>query len=322
MKRIACWLIITATGLLAGCSGQANEQEVEQTLESETTQSEEQSVDSAIQQNASTDLGVEQPENDADTLSVYFFSAGKADAAVMVAEDGSAVMIDTGLNKNGEQLVSRMREIGVKKLDYLIISHPHKDHIGGADYVIEAFPVEKALVSALRVDSKQERQFDEAIEQYQIPVEEPEINRTYQWKGVTLTVLGPLGSGYEDENDYSLIIRAEYQGTRILFTGDAEKQSLKEMLSAVVDLSADILKVPHHGKAEDNSGTFIQAVSPDVAVIPCVEGTDKELPEQELMDILQQAGCQSFITGRGDVLLQINNGTITVEQLNTSAVAQ
>lgn len=253
------------------------------------------------------------PVEEASRLEVTFFNCGKADSALLRAGDNT-ILIDTGTQKAGKYVLSRLQEMGVTRLDAMIISHPHKDHVGGADVILEEIPASQVYVGPLKVESKQVDQFDEALEALGLTPVLLKAGDAFTLGGMTLRVLGPRYTDYEDENDRSLVLQVAYGDTKFLFAGDAEKPLLNELLTSGSALQADVLKVPHHGRAEDNSPLFFQAVSPQIAVIPCERGTEDGLPEAPVVSALKAAGAGVYVTDDGDVTVLSDGKKVTARQ--------
>lgn len=248
-------------------------------------------------------------------LRVVFFDCGKADSALIQMGE-YAMMIDTGTDKDGEALLGKLRALGVPGLDYLVITHPHKDHIGGADRILEGVPVAQVLEGPLAGDSKQTDQFEEAMAAQGKTSIILRAGDTFTLGEATLTCLGPLREQAEEENDLSLVLRLDYHDTSFLFTGDAEREALADLLDAYPAdaLSADVLKVPHHGGKERNSLLFFQSVSPQIAFIPCEQGTEDQLPDDEVMAALDALSVDVYIADEGDVAVYSDGSQVWAEQ--------
>lgn len=247
-------------------------------------------------------------------LTATFFSCGDADSTLIQA-GGYTVLIDTATNKEGKNVVKRLAQMGVNTIDLLIISHPHKDHVGGADHVLENFTVKQVVQGPLEIDSKQVDQFSEALAEKKLASRVLRLGDTISLGDMHIEVVGPLRDAYEEENDLSLVFRLTWGDTAFLFPGDAEKLALNDMLITSANLRADVLKVPHHGKGEDNSQLFFKAVSPSVAIIPCERGTKDNLPEQaRVVRPLEALGAQVFVTHDGEIRVESDGHTVTAAQ--------
>ena len=247
-------------------------------------------------------------------LTANFFSCGDADSTLIRA-GGYTVLIDTATNKAGKHVVNRLKQLGVDTIDLLIITHPHKDHVGGADHVLEAFSVKQVVQGPLEIDSKQVDQFLDALKAKQLSSSVLHAGDTLSLGDLRIEVLGPVRDLYEEENDLSLVFRLIWGDTVFLFPADAEKLALNDLLISGAPLRADVLKVPHHGKGEDNSHLFFNAVSPSVAVIPCERGTKENLPERaRVVKPLEALGAQVFVTHDGEIVVESDGHTAKAVQ--------
>ena len=233
-------------------------------------------------------------------LEVVFLDVGKADAAVLLTEH-SVVVIDTGKNKTGEDLVDFLRSRDVSHIDVMIITHFDKDHVGGADKVLEAFSVGTVYECAWEKDSKQVRQYCDALESQGIQPVVLAEDVAFAIDGAQYAVDAAQHSyaGENASNDMSLVVRVEYGQTSFLFAADAENDRLFELLEEG-DLASDVLKVPHHGGYEALSSAFFQAVSPEYAVIT---DSGKNPADEETLSALTLEGAQILRTAQGDVHL-------------------
>ena len=244
-------------------------------------------------------------------LEVVFLDVGKADAAVLLTEH-SVVVIDTGKNKTGEDLVDFLRSRGVSHIDVMIITHFDKDHVGGADKVLEAFSVGTVYECAWEKDSKQVRQYRDALESQGIQPVVLAEDVAFAIDGAQYAVDAAQHSytGENASNDMSLVVRVEYGQTSFLFAADAENDRLFELLEEG-DLASDVLKVPHHGGYEALSSAFFQAVSPEYAVIT----SDAEDPEDEtVVHILSSLGATVYLTRLGSVTMVSDGENLDVSQ--------
>ncbi len=234
---------------------------------------------------------------------------GKADAIII--ECGSETMIiDTGEDEDGEEIVGFLENTGREKVDTLIITHFDKDHVGGADTLIENVPVEEVILPAYESDSEQYLEFVDAMETAGIrPLRLTEDYNT-QLSGSEVTVQPP--SSYEIpedkteyDNNFSLITTINHGSQVLVFAGDAQKHRVREYLESGSAGKSGFLKVPHHGRYEKALPDLFAALSPEYAAI-C--DSNKNPADEETLEALEDAGISVFETKNGDITL-ISDGT-------------
>lgn len=196
---------------------------------------------------------------------VIFFGAGDADSILIKNKSGN-VLIDTGLKEDREALGDKLRLLGVRTIDYMILTHPDKDHIGGASYVIENFNVKNLIQSKYEKGTKGERRIKKSLNNS--TTKNIILTEDYDFKigHLEFLIYSPKKETYEKSNDYSLVAHVKDRNLNYLFTGDAEKTLLKELLEVNYP-KMDLYKVPHHGRWNGNSENMIKKVSPEIAVI-------------------------------------------------------
>ena len=237
------------------------------------------------------------------------FLGDKAEDAILLYGDDFAVLIDTGLNKTGAEIVTYLNKHGVEKIDLMLITHYDKDHVGGADTILENIPVASVIGPDYVSDAKQYMQFEKAAKKAGIKMEKISADGTLQFGELVLNIDVPSVL-YEQENDRSLVVRVQYGDCSFLFAGDAEKDRIAELLGEGVE-ACMLLKVPHHGRIEDNSGAFISAASPEIAVITSHE---KEMEDAAVVTMLKSAGAQVYLTRLGLVEGTCDGHVIKLEQ--------
>lgn len=244
------------------------------------------------------------------SMTVTFLDVGKADA-IFLQTEASNVLIDAGTDKKGDDIIQALEERDVKKLDLLIITHFDKDHVGGADKVLEALPVDRVLEPNYAKDSKQFTQYRDALSKSGMQAESLTENIAFSLDGVEyqVDVANRDFYGEDEENDFSLVVRATHGGVRFLFAGDAENARLAELLDEG-DLQSAVLKVPHHGKYENLSPAFFEAVGAKYAVIT---SSEEEPEDEETVYALEWLGAQVLYTRKGDVVLLSDGENVILE---------
>lgn len=254
--------------------------------------------------------GLSQPV-DGTGVTVHFLDVGQGDAALLVS-GGETVLIDGGPRSAGEDLCADLDRLGVERVDYLIATHPHEDHIGGLPDVLESRSVTRCWMPDDVADSQIYTIFLEDLDQYDVEVTVPEVGDTFTFGDCTATVLAPLQI-VDDHNENSLILRITCGETSFLFTGDMEESEEEDLLASRADLSADVLKVAHHGSGYTTSTRFLQEVDPSLAVISCGEGNSYGHPHAELVQRLEYWEIPIYRTDlQGEITVTSDGSELTV----------
>lgn len=245
-------------------------------------------------------------------LQVYCFSAGKADAFLLTT-DNSAVLIDTAEKDFGSDIVSYLQAAGIDRIDYLILTHFDKDHVGGAGWVINTVLVDTVLQSNYPKDSSSYKTYVRALED--AGIEPITVRETYSFKldNIIYTVYPPEQEVYgsSESNNSSLIISVTNGDNNFLFTGDAENERLEEFLAHNTD-EYDFLKVPYHGHWQKRLDDLVYATNPKYAVIT---SSDEELEDEQTVELLSEMGTQIFLTRTAPVVIHSDGEALSVSYI-------
>jgi competence protein ComEC len=243
----------------------------------------------------------------AGTLEVHFIDIGQGDATLLIQGE-HAMLIDAGNQNKGTAVQSYLKKQGIKKLDYVIGTHPDADHIGGLDVVLYKFDCETIFLPDYRKDTKACEEVDAALKEKRYTATQPKVGSEYAFGDATFTVLAPTKGEKSDVNDYSIAIRMTYGKTSFLFTGDAGEESEEEMLESAKTLKSQVYKVSHHGSRTATSEDFLERVNPTYAVISCGEGNSYGHPHAEVMNRLRENGVKVFRTDEQGTVVATSNG--------------
>lgn len=223
-----------------------------------------------------------------DDLVVRFVDVGQGDCEIVQLPDGTNILIDGGPESARAELLKEIDSYGIKKFDYVVATHPHEDHIGGMDAVIDNFDIGCVYMPDVVTTTKTFENLLDSIENKNLEVETAKAGVfVINEENISMVFVAPNSDKYDDLNNYSAVLKFTYGKCSFLFTGDAEKLSENEMLEASADLSADVLKVGHHGSSTSSGKKFIKSVNPDYAIIEV--GTDNEYghPHEETIKALE-----------------------------------
>ena len=244
-------------------------------------------------------------------MQVTFLDVGQGDCTI-VRTEGHAAVVDTGNNDQGEKVVSYLEDQGIDTLDYLLLTHPDADHIGGGGNVLEGLEVKKVIMPDVENDTKTYDEVAEDIERYQVEVIHPEKGDTFPLGDAEFTILCPeeeLESS-SDMNGSSVGIKLVHGENSFVMCGDAEERSEEAMVKQFgSELECDVLKCGHHGSSTATSDEFLKKTDPVWAVISC--GTDNSYghPHAEVLDKLEQADTQVYRTDRQGTIVAVSDGS-------------
>lgn len=249
-------------------------------------------------------------------MEVHFLDVGNADC-IFVRQKDKTLLIDAGERKNAEDVITYLHGHGVKRLDLVIATHPHSDHIGAMSEVIDEFPISTFIMSFMPDSATPTTgvylSMLESLDQHGVTVEEAEPGRVYELGSARLQILAPLFET-EDINDISVVSRLTFGKRAFLFTGDAGKEVEAEILSRGYTVSADVLKLSHHGSNTGNCSSFLQRVKPRYGMITCGWGNRYGHPHKEPLQRLDKLGVTYYRSDEnGRVVFTTDGDTISID---------
>ena len=231
-------------------------------------------------------------------LFVHYIDVGQGDCEFIELPDGRCVLIDAGESAYSSVVSKEIKELGYDKIDFVVGTHPHTDHIGGLRGVVSSFDIGAVYMPRASSNSATFEKLLLEIKDKGLKINTVKAgDKLVETDEYSMVFLAPLSDSYEDLNNYSAVIRLEYNGNTFLFTGDAESLSENEMLDYYYDeLDCDVLKVGHHGSRYSTSDEFLDAVSPSYAIISCGKGNSYGHPHQETLSKLYDVNTQVLRT--------------------------
>ncbi len=241
---------------------------------------------------------------------VHFIDVGQGDAELIMTSDGKTVLIDSGTPESRTVLTGYLKEQGVKKIDYFVLTHPHADHIGGAAAVLDAFDVVNVIMTDAPTTTSTYKKVLQKIDEKDFGVIFAEAGKEYSLGEAKITILGPVSDYSDDLNNTSIVLRLTYGRTVFMFTGDAEKKAEQDMLTKFPAsyFRADVLKLGHHGSSNSTSDGWFFAVSPEYAVISCGRNNDYGHPHREILSLLKKNGTTYFRTDTDGSIVMSSDG--------------
>ena len=241
---------------------------------------------------------------------ITFFNVGNADA-ILIQDKNTNIIIDTGTEETSDYFLEGLKKLNIKTIDYLILSHFDQDHIGGASKLLTTYDVKQIYQTYLVKTSKEIAAYQNALKEKNITPHLVRENLSFTVNDTTYTIYPPLLTSYDNSpsNNSSLCVRAVYKNTSYLFPGDAEKLRIKELNK--LDIKSDLLKLPHHGGAEDNSDKFISKISPKYAIIT---DTENEPADEIVLSYLDKINASVYHTYKGDIHVESDGESIYITQ--------
>lgn len=241
---------------------------------------------------------------------VRFFDVGQADS-ILVQSAGINMLIDAGTNNMGNTVVQNLRNLGITRIDYLVGTHPHEDHIGGMDDVINNFEIGTIYMPRVQTNTKTFEDVLDAISNKGLTITTPEVGFIFE-VGNTKCEIMSVGTGTTEENSNlnlaSIVIRMVYGEESFLFMGDAEQTN---------EISRDwpqttVLKVGHHGSDTSSSTSFLNQVKPEISIISVGINNMYGHPKQTTLDKLNALNSKIYRTDQ--------NGNITITCDGTNCI--
>lgn len=244
----------------------------------------------------------------------HFIDAGQGDCTLLQTNKGKYVLIDTSTDVHNQKVVSYLENMGVTDIEYLFLTHPHEDHIGSADEVLENFTVKNVVMTdRVETTASYERLLNaikKSKNENETKVIRPKYLESFAVDELEITVISDY-SIYEDLNSSSICLKVDCGKTNLLFTGDAECEVERDILKSGIDIQAEIYKCAHHGSSTSNSKEFLYKVNPDVAVISCELDNMYGHPHEEVIDLLVSMDVDIYTTySDGDIVFAFDENGI------------
>lgn len=242
------------------------------------------------------------------SLAVHFLDVGQGDCALLIC-DGHAMLIDAGDNGQGTKIQDYLKKQGVERLDYLLLTHPDADHIGGAPVIITKFEIEQVFMSDCEKESATYEKVLDTLEYRYLKWFMPAVGSTYPLGSAEIRIVGP-GKKYEDSNNSSLVLLVEHGENTFLFTGDTQEEAEADLVASWnKSISVDVLKLAHHGSKTSTGEALLDTINPQYAVISCGEGNSYGFPHAQPLNYLRERGVEVFRTDEQGSITVISDGT-------------
>lgn len=227
------------------------------------------------------------------------------------------MLIDAGPNTAKDKVISYLRNNEISKLDYVVATHPHEDHIGNMADVINNFEIGQFIAPKVTHTSKTFKNMVSALKSKGLKIKVANSGDRFNLGNVQVDILAPNNSNYENLNNYSVVLKLKFGNRSFIFTGDAESISEGEILQKQLDVKGDVLKVGHHGSSTSSTDRFVQAINPKYAVISVGSNNKYGHPNEVVLNRLSGRNIKIYRTDKqGDIVVTTNGNDIN---FNTKA---
>lgn len=263
-------------------------------------------IDNAIPAQSSN---IESQDTIDTNMRVHYIDVGQGDS-ILLTVNNKTMLIDSGPRSDEDKLLNYLSSQNITKLDYVVATHPHEDHIGNMDDVIKKYDIGTFYAPKKTATSKTYESMIQALldKNKQITVIKEGTSSIDLGENTRVTVYSPTKDEYENINNFSPIIKIEFGETSFMFTGDAEAVVENEVLSKNTSLKSDVLKLGHHGSKSSTTESFYKAVDPSIAVISCGRDNKYDHPSKETKDLLRKYRPKTFRTDLDGTIVLESNG--------------
>lgn len=246
-------------------------------------------------------------------MQVVVIDVGQGDSILVVFDTGETMLIDAGTKSSAKKISNILDTYGIEKIDVLVATHPHADHIGGMESIVKEYQIGRIYMPDKPSSSATYKNLVSAVEENDIPVVEAYAGLDFILGPATCTIVSPQKDIKSDANNASVVIFLDYGETDFLFTGDMETKAENIVLDEGYLIDAEVLKVAHHGSSSSTSEDFLIAVSPDYAVISCGQGNSYNHPHEQTLELLSLYNIELYRTDIvGDVVFTADGRNIKV----------
>lgn len=259
----------------------------------------------AFKENTINQRVEEAPVTAEDRLEVTFIDVGQADS-ILLENEGQYMLVDAGNNEDGPKLVTYLKGLGINQFNYVVGTHPHEDHIGGLDDIINNFNIKNFYMPDVITTTKTFEDVLDALENKNIALTIPNKNDTFKLGDATIKVLYVGSEDEKDLNNTSIVLKATYQNVSFLLTGDASTKVEGNLDRK--DLESTVLKVAHHGSSTATNEEFLNLVNPKYAVISVGKNNQYNHPHTSVLNTLANHNITTYRTDEDGTIQMITDG--------------
>ncbi|WP_026885293.1 ComEC/Rec2 family competence protein [Clostridium beijerinckii] len=247
---------------------------------------------------------------DPNKMLVHYIDVGQGDC-ILIQVNNKNLLIDSGPKSDKKKLFNYLSALNLEKLDYVVATHPHEDHIGNMADIIKTYSITTFYAPKVESTTKSFEDMVGALKDKNLKIHVLKNNSDSIDLGenTKVNVFSPNKDSYDDLNNYSPVIKIQYGTTSFLFTGDAQKEVEKEILNNNEDISADVLKVGHHGSSTSTSRDFLKKVNPSIAVISVGQNNVYNHPDAITTNLLAEGNITTYRTDKDGTIVICSDGS-------------
>lgn len=252
-----------------------------------------------------------------DIVTVHFIDVGQGDCTLIELPEDKFMLIDAGDNGKENVILNYLDEMNVTKIDYLVATHPHADHIGGMPEIIEKYDIGQIFMPNAEASSKTFENMLDVIEDKNLYINTAYAGKNiFDYSGIKADIISPeKDRSYNNLNNCSAVVKLECGEKSFLFMGDAEKEIEDNISDSYAYLKSDVLKVGHHGSSTSSEYEFIKKVSPEYAVISCGKDNTYGHPHTETIDNLKKVNAEVLRTDElGTIKIETDGKNLAVKR--------
>lgn len=242
-----------------------------------------------------------------DLLKVHYLDVGQGDSIFIELPNNETMLIDAAEFYQSEKIKNYLKNLNYQKIDYVIGTHPHTDHIGGLKDIINTFEIGKIYMPKVVSTTKTYESLLMAIKDKNLKINTAKAGTSIiDTDALKINILAPNNNTYTELNNYSVVTKITYGTTKFLFMGDAEKLSENEIKE---DVTADVIKIGHHGSNTSSSIDFIKKVNAKYGIISVGLNNKYNLPKEETITNWENSGTKIYLTSINGTITAISDGT-------------
>lgn len=242
-----------------------------------------------------------------DLLKVHYLDVGQGDSIFIELPNNETMLIDAAESYQSENIINYLKNLNYQKIDYVIGTHPHTDHIGGLKDIINTFEIGKIYMPKVVSTTKTYESLLMAIKDKNLKINTAKAGTSIiDTDALKINILAPNNSTYTELNNYSVVTKITYGTTKFLFMGDAEKLSENEIKENV---TADVIKIGHHGSNTSSSIDFIKKVNAKYGIISVGLNNKYNLPKEETITNWENSGTKIYLTSTNGTIRASSDGT-------------